>query len=260
MMRNLFVRAWLLACCLLLGLPFDVCSQDTIQVKRERIFTGSGLYGFMNGGAEQFLEYGVSRLTARDVLYKGEDYSVEIYEMPTPEDAFGIYSLHLFKCQRVDTLGCTDCLSPYQLQAVIGNKYVSVVFPSGSLVGRQGADKLIRDYIPVTGEACPRIPDALELSPPYSGQVKYLRGPIGISGVSTSLAGYLKDCPVKGVWFKQEKGAESYRALIFFQDPADVKRLRETLPASSCLSQGKDFLYIEATEVEAEEDHGDFGF
>lgn len=260
MPRNLIVRVWSVVCCLLLGVSFHVHSQDTIQVKRERVFTGSGLYGFMNGGAEQFLEYGVSRLTVRDVIYKGEEYSVEIYEMPTPEDAFGIYSLHLFKCQRVDTLGCTDCLSPYQLQAVVGNKYVSVVFPSGSLAGQQGADELIRNYLPLTGADCPRIPDMLELSSPYSGQVKYLRGPIGISAVSTSLSGYLKDCPVKGIWFRQEKGAESYRALIYVQDPADTKRLLEKLPASSCLSQGKDFLYIEGTEVEAEEDHGDFGF
>lgn len=42
--------------------------------------------------------------------------------MPSPEDAFGIYSLHIFKCERTDVLGCIDCLSPYQLQAVVGNK------------------------------------------------------------------------------------------------------------------------------------------
>ena len=59
---------------------------------------------------------------ARDVVYEGQEYTVEIYDMPTPEDAFGIYSLHVFRCQRADTLGCIDCLSPYQLQAVAGNK------------------------------------------------------------------------------------------------------------------------------------------
>lgn len=95
---------------LLLLLPLLAWGQQDVEVKRERIFTGTGLYGFMNGGAEQFLEYGVTRLTARDVVYKGENYSVEIYEMPSAEDAFGIYSLHIFKCQRADMLGCIDCL------------------------------------------------------------------------------------------------------------------------------------------------------
>ena len=54
----------------------------------------------MNGGADQFLEYGVSKLVTRDVVYKGNEYTIDIYDMPTPEDAFGIYSLHIFKCSR----------------------------------------------------------------------------------------------------------------------------------------------------------------
>lgn len=103
----------------LLLVPALTAAQE-VEVKRERTFTGSGLYGFMNGGAEQFLEYGVSRLVARDVVYEGQEYTIEIYDMPTPEDAFGIYSLHVFRCQRADTLACIDCLSPYQLQAVAG--------------------------------------------------------------------------------------------------------------------------------------------
>ena len=154
-------------------------------VKRERVFTGSGLYGFMNGGAEQFLEYGVSRLTARDVVYKGEDYTLEIYEMPSPEDAFGIYSLHIFKCERTDALGCIDCLSPYQLQAVVGNKYVSVVFSSGSSAAKDAVDELIRLYLPMDGKEAPQIPEILGIRSPYSGAVKYLRGPISVSSAST---------------------------------------------------------------------------
>lgn len=70
-------------------IPLTVWGQAP-EIKRERIFTGTGLYGFMNGGADQFLEYGVSKLTTRDIVYKGNEYTVDIYEMPTPEDAFGI--------------------------------------------------------------------------------------------------------------------------------------------------------------------------
>ena len=139
------VIQWLV---LLTFIPVFLVAQE-VKVKREREFTGSGLYGFMNGGAEQFLEYGVSKLVARDVVYEGQEYTVEIYDMPTPEDAFGIYSLHVFRCQRADTLGCIDCLSPYQLQAVAGNKYVSVVFPSGSAAAKSKADAVIRYYLPI---------------------------------------------------------------------------------------------------------------
>lgn len=136
-------------------IPLTVWGQDP-EIKRERVFTGTGLYGFMNGGADQFLEYGVSKLTTRDVVYKGNEYTIDIYEMPTPEDAFGIYSLHVFKCSRADTLGCIDCLAPYQLQAVAGSKYISVVFPSGSAAAQSKVDELIRLYVPMEENGNPR--------------------------------------------------------------------------------------------------------
>lgn len=244
----------------LLLLPAFLIAQE-VEVKRERVFTGSGLYGFMNGGAEQFLEYGVSRLVVRDVVYEGQEYTIEIYDMPTPEDAFGIYSLHVFRCQRADTLGCIDCLSPYQLQAVAGNKYVSVVFPSGSAAARSRVDELIRHYLPMDGNDNPQIPELLAALSPYSGNLKFLRGPIGISGVSTSLMHYLENISYTGVWFIADKPSKSYRALICLREKDDTEALIKKIPAADIIQSGNDFIYLTGKEKEAEEDdHGGFGF
>lgn len=244
----------------LLLIPAFLVAQE-VEVKRERVFTGSGLYGFMNGGAEQFLEYGVSKLTARDVVYEGQEYTIEIYEMPTPEDAFGIYSLHVFRCQRADTLGCIDCLSPYQLQAVAGDKYVSVVFPSGSAAAKSKVDELIRQYLPMDGKDNPAIPASLQEISPYSGKLKFLRGPIGISGVSTSLMHYLEGISYTGVWFIADKPSKSYRAWVCVKDAKEVEKLKEKVPASDIIQSGNDFIYLTGKEQEKEEDdHGGFGF
>lgn len=232
-----------------------------VTVKRERVFTGSGLYGFMNGGAEQFLEYGVSKLTARDVVYEGQEYTIEIYEMPSPEDAFGIYSLHVFKCERADTAGCINCLSPYQLQAVEGSYYVSVVFPSGSAVAKSKVDELIRLYLPTDGKVHPEIPSQLRNLSPYSGKLKYLKGPIGVSGVSTSLSHYLEDILYTGVWFVADKPSQSYQALIYIKDEKEVNKLKRKIPAANIKQSGEFFLYITGEEKESkEEDYGVFGF
>ncbi|RGP16023.1 DUF6599 family protein [Parabacteroides gordonii] len=244
----------------LLLVPALLTAQE-VEVKRERTFTGSGLYGFMNGGAEQFLEYGVSRLVARDVVYEGQEYTIEIYDMPTPEDAFGIYSLHVFRCQRADTLACIDCLSPYQLQAVAGNKYVSVVFPSGSAVARNRVDELIRHYLPMDGNDNPQIPELLAAFSPYSGKLKFLRGPIGISGVSTSLMHYLEGISYTGVWFIADKPSKSYRALVCLREKDDAEALMKKIPAADIIQSADDFVYLIGKEKEAEEDdHGGFGF
>ncbi|WP_280744403.1 MULTISPECIES: DUF6599 family protein [unclassified Parabacteroides] len=237
------------------------CSAQQVELKRERTFAGAGLYGFMNGGADQFLEYGVQQLVTRDLVYEGEEYTIEIYEMPSPEEAFGIYSLHTFRCQRADTLDCIDCLSPYQLQAVSANKYISVVFPSGSRAAMERVDELIRMYVPLGNEYNPQIPSLLKLESPYSGRLKYLKGPLSVSAASFSFSKLVEGLSYTGVWFVSQKPSKDYRALVYFSDRQDVERIKERIPASSVLEVGNDYIYLSGGEGDdSEEDFGGFGF
>lgn len=257
---NRILRYGMLVLTSMCFLPNVLCGQD-VEIKRERIFTGEGLYGFMNGGAEQFLEYGVSKLTTRDILYKGEEFTLDIYEMPSPADAFGIYSLHVFKCQRADTLNCIDCLSPYQLQAVAGNKYISVVFPSGSSAARHVADELIRIYIPMDKKENPEIPDILGLTSPYSGSVKYLKGPVAISGISTSLTELLTNITYTGIWFVADKPAKSYRALVFCSDEKECAKLKAKIQTSGIIrSENNYILFTNKEKEKPDTEYGSFGF
>lgn len=242
-------------------LPVTLFAQD-IEIKRERTFTASGLYGFMNGGTDQFLEYGVKELVVRDIVYKGENYTVEIYEMASPEDAFGIYSIHTFKCERADTLNCIDCLSPYQLQAVSGDKYISVVFPSGSQSAKEKADEVIRKYVPMNVDIT--IPSLLDEIFPVSGRLKFLRGPLSISKASFSFANLMDGISYTGIWFMSAKPSKDYRAFIYLPKDTDVNAIKDKLSSvnsTKILSIGDNYIYISATEEESkEEDHGSFGF
>jgi hypothetical protein len=228
---------------------FSLLSAQEVEVKRERVFTGTGLYGFMNGGADLYMEYGVKNLTVRDVVFEGDDYTVEIYEMPSQEDAFGIYSLHTFKCQRADTLGCLDCLSPYQLQAVSGNKYVSVVFPSGSRVAMAKADEVIRKYVSMDSGENPVIPEVLTLEPPYSGRLKYLRGSLSVSTANFALSALLEGIPYTGIWYASERRSPDYCALILLPDNQNVEQLKKKFPPANILKSGNTFLYISGRDT-----------
>lgn len=242
-------------------LPVSLLAQEP-EVKREREFTGAGLYGYMNGGADQFLEYGVSKLITRDLVYKGEEFTLDIYDMPTPEDAFGIYSLHIFKCSRADADGCIDCLSPYQLQAVSGNQYISVVFPSGSEAARNKADELLRLYVKMDGKNNPQIPSQMGIPLPYSGRLKLLRGPISVSGASMSLSRLTNGVGYTGIWFTADKPAKGYKAFICLKDEKEIEKLKAKIPASDIIQTGKNFLFIQGQEAEKEKEdnHGGFGF
>lgn len=247
-----------LICCLTMcGLAFSGYAQNP-EIKRERTFEASGLYGYMNGGADRFLEYDVKNLTVREIIYKGEEYSVEIYEMATPEDAFGIYSLHTFKCLRADTLGGINCLSAYQLQAVSGEIYASVVFPSGSQTAKENAGEVLEKYMPESGKN-PEIPALLELKPPISGNLKYLRGPLSVSAASFSLAEIVKDISYNGIWFVSQKPSKDYRALIYLKNAGDADKIKEKIPAADILKAGTDYIFISGKEKERENDSG-FGF
>lgn len=251
------MKGLLLTC--LLCLSISCLEAQEMTVKRERVFTGTGLYGYMNGGAEQFLEYGVTKLTARDLEYDGEEYALEIYEMPTPEDAYGIYSLHVFRCQRADTLGCIDCLSPYQLQTVCGNRYVSLVFPFGSERAKQQADAVLCHFL--SGEEAEKVefPVAFQSLSPKSGTLKFLRGKIGLSEVSSSLTHLLEGIQYTGVWFVEED--DQYRAVVCFETPDQLEALRKKLPAGQIRNTGDLFLECVGKEDENDsEPDGLFGF
>jgi len=229
-------------------------SSSDVKVERERVFTGKGLYGFMNGGSDLYLEYGFHKLTTRDVQYKDESYTIDIYEMSSPENAFGIYSLHTFKCMRADTLNFFNCLSAYQYQAVIDNNYISIVFQSGSQKARKNADKLLSLYINSINAKRIAIPSEFINELPYSSSVKYLVGNLSVSNAQPSLLDWLKDINFTGIWLKGKN------ALIYPTDNENMKKLRERIPKENIIRSENDCIYVKCPEKEETNDYGPFGF
>jgi len=63
------------------------------MVEEVRTFSGEGLFDFINGAAEPFLTYGFVCVATADYQNKdGQLLTVEIYEMDSSANAFGIYS------------------------------------------------------------------------------------------------------------------------------------------------------------------------
>jgi len=228
-----------------IGVSFAQVS-DSIIVKRERVFIGKALYGFMNGGSDLFLEYGFKELRALEVNYKGEDYSIEIYKMPNPNDAFGIYSLHMFKCINADTLNLFDCISKFQLQAAIGDEYISIVFGADSKRVKQGATELLTHF------SCKVSADKIEIPPqlgridkPTSGILKYMRGELAVSNVNSEMSYIIQNISNYYIWYLKAKNKGENRVLLFINDSTDLNIVKTRLPVNSILSEGKNFFLFE---------------
>lgn len=97
-----------------------------------RTFNGSSLYGYIDGGADLYLEYGFTGAWVNKVIWQGGKFTLELYKMNSPEDAFGIYSVSRYRCRSTPALTPFTCQTKYQLQIVAGPYYISIINSSGT--------------------------------------------------------------------------------------------------------------------------------
>jgi len=107
-------------------------------------YSGKALFGYIDGGAELYLEYGFKKLGRQQVRSSNEEIVVEIYQMAGANEAYGIFSVQRFKCVPLDSLSPNTCLSKYQLQAVVGNCYLSIINETGSASARRASIEIFR--------------------------------------------------------------------------------------------------------------------
>jgi hypothetical protein len=62
--------------------------------EKARMFTRENLFDYIDGGAELYLSYDFQRLLVQEYVSGENSIIVEIYEMKSPEDAFGLFSLN----------------------------------------------------------------------------------------------------------------------------------------------------------------------
>ena len=112
------------------------------DVERTRTFTKESLYGYIDGGAELYLEFGFDTLVVTELVCNNRDMEVEIYRMKDDEAAFGIFSVSRFRCNGGPKLTKHLCRSAYQVQFCKGPFYVSIVNDSGTEAEQKCANEL----------------------------------------------------------------------------------------------------------------------
>jgi hypothetical protein len=147
-----------------------------------RFFDNDGLWGYINGGADLYLEYGFEQLTVFDIKAGGIDYKADLYKMVSPEAAFGIYSISRFKCKESAILTAEDCLTPYQYIAAQGEVYISVSNSTGSAEAQQTTIEIARKLLAQIESHAFAKPEVFsrELLAPHTSGLKYITGQLGM--------------------------------------------------------------------------------
>lgn len=156
---------------------WDVTAPDVYNAKQ--------LYGYINGGAEVYLEYGFRKVSAQRCSRDQHEFQVDIYEMVRPEAAFGMFSVLRGRCSASLPGTRWHCVTPEQILFVKGNFLVSIVPYDRAQVTRNTAmqaAKILSGRISGTDF---RIPSHFRNTPMADThqKLRFIQGPLALQNV-----------------------------------------------------------------------------
>lgn len=145
-------------------------------------FSGSNLFGYINGGADLYLEYGFQKVVVSEYTSGEENLKLEVWVMDDDAAAFGIYALSTFRCITRNSLSSFSCESKYQSAAAYGNMYISAVGRSGSEKGHELCNEMVRLIIKRNPKKELTLPEIFkdERFASQGSTIRYYKGPLGI--------------------------------------------------------------------------------
>jgi len=149
-------------------------------------YRGEDLFLYIDGGAEIYHEYGFKQVIARDYRdRKDRTITLEIYEMASPESAFGMFTFKSSGRGSPESIGQDARLEDYYLNFWEGTCLVTVVGLDELAETREGILQIAR-----AAEAKMRLtgtrPSVAETLPPEwktSSRLVYIKGVLGLNNI-----------------------------------------------------------------------------
>lgn len=141
-----------------------------------RTFNGESLYGYIDGGADLYLEYGFTGAIVTEFVYLKRKYKIEVYKMCSSEAAFGIFSVSRFRCRTRPAFSTYTCQNKYQLQICCGEYYINILNESGTgadstvsiLVGKKIVEKITEPSVNLPGSYPEFLMKSCKIKPAWS--------------------------------------------------------------------------------------------
>ncbi|HEY3380827.1 MAG TPA: DUF6599 family protein [Vicinamibacterales bacterium] len=156
------------------------------RIENQRVFTRADLYGYIDGGAELFLELGFDQLTLQKYRNGSNDVAVEIYRMADGAAATGIYLMKCGKETHDPAFKERHTINRHQLMFARDRYYVTINNLSGA---DTMAPELVR-FGSLVGSKLPtdRPPVELQRLPVaglVAGSQRLIRGPFSLQALYT---------------------------------------------------------------------------
>ncbi len=166
-------------------MPADNVAAGWARAGNPRLFTKADLYGYIDGGAELFLEFGFDQLSLQKYRNGSREIAVEIYRMADPPAAMGVY---LMKCGRETpdvSFKVRHTLNRHQLMLVRNRYYVTI----NNLSGVDGLGPTLVDFGRAVSNGLPvdralTVP-ALPAAGQLPGSLRFVRGQFSLQSIYT---------------------------------------------------------------------------
>ncbi len=167
-------------------LPADNAIAGWKKIDAPKRFVQADLYGYIDGGAELFLEYGFVQLTVQKYRNGADDVTIEAYRMIDPAAAVGVYLMKAGKETPVAGFRERHTANKYQILYCRGPYFVIV----NNLSGKEA---LVPVGVKFAAAVASKLPVAapvpeLRMLPPAGlvpGSARLVRGAYGLQSVYT---------------------------------------------------------------------------
>jgi hypothetical protein len=146
-------------------------------------FEGEDLFTYIDGGAEIYFEYGFERVIVQDYRNEaGSRLSLEIFEMDSPDSAYGIYTFKTSRHGESFPLGDECQLADYYLNLRKGPYLVTITGLDLRADAKESLLLLARTIEPRIGPstAPPILVSRLPAEGLESQSIKYFMGPLAL--------------------------------------------------------------------------------
>lgn len=171
------------------SLLIDQKELPSSEILRRDIYSPATLWGYIDGGADIYFEYGFEKAVVEDIRINGVTFKCEIYQMKDPASAFGVFSISKSKCRERDTSNEFSCITNYQVQYARDKYYVSIINEKGTEEAKNKAKELGRIIASKLPSGRLQLPELFYHNKlfSYKENLKLIKGILGIQNTLPEL-------------------------------------------------------------------------
>jgi hypothetical protein len=220
---------------------FPEIKQDEVpgggKLVRKDFYDQKTLWGYIDGGADIYLEYGFDKMIIEEITQQDHHFKVEIYRMINPEAAFGIYSVSKANCPESDSLAEYCCITSYQTTAFKSEYFISVINDSGDKESIQVGKKLasiVLGKIKALEFHLPSLLTQVEFAS-LKNEVKFFSGILGLQNSLPEMADQFENYKNYKIYFLPiEKNGNHFNLFVIsFENKNNIKDYLEQIGLAS---------------------------